>query len=63
MQALEAIECVGELDRKRVRAAFERRFTARGMAEGLSPTLPNACASSRPEVTGAAGHRNRFRGS
>ena len=33
VQALEAIERIGELDRKRVRAAFERRFTARRMAE------------------------------
>ncbi len=32
-QALEAIERIGELDRTRVRAAFERRFTARRMAE------------------------------
>ena len=32
-QALQAIERTGELDRKRVRAAFERRFTARRMAE------------------------------
>lgn len=32
-QALAAIERVGELDRRRVRAAFERRFTARRMAD------------------------------
>jgi glycosyltransferase involved in cell wall biosynthesis len=33
-EALEAIKRVAELDRKRVRAGFERRFSARRMAEG-----------------------------
>jgi glycosyltransferase involved in cell wall biosynthesis len=32
-QAVEAIKRLGELDRRAVRAAFERRFTARRMAE------------------------------
>src|SRR5947207_6595031 len=32
-QAVAAIKRIGELDRRRVRATFERRFTARRMAE------------------------------
>jgi glycosyltransferase involved in cell wall biosynthesis len=32
-EAIEAIERIPDLDRRRVRAAFERRFTARHMAE------------------------------
>jgi glycosyltransferase involved in cell wall biosynthesis len=32
-EAIDAIERIGELDRRKVRAAFERRFTAQHMAE------------------------------
>jgi glycosyltransferase involved in cell wall biosynthesis len=32
-QAIAAIHRIGELDRRRVRAVFEQRFTARRMAE------------------------------
>ena len=32
-EAVAAIERIGELDRRRVRARFEQRFTARRMAE------------------------------
>jgi glycosyltransferase involved in cell wall biosynthesis len=32
-EAIAAIKRIGELDRQRVRATFERRFTARRMAE------------------------------
>jgi glycosyltransferase involved in cell wall biosynthesis len=32
-EAVDAVKGIGELDRRRVRAVFERRFTARRMAE------------------------------
>ena len=41
-EAVAAIKRIGELDRRRVRAAFEQRFTARRMAAGLHSPLRDA---------------------
>jgi hypothetical protein len=47
-EAIQAIKCLGELDRRRIRAQFEKRFTSRRMAEeylkhyaALAPDLNN----------------------
>jgi hypothetical protein len=59
MEALQAIKRLPELDRRRVRAAFERRFTARRMAEdylrlyqALSDIRDRRQAKSRAERPG-----------
>ena len=46
-QAIEAIGRLGQLDRRRVRAGFEQRFTARRMAEEYV-TLYTALAGGTP---------------
>jgi glycosyltransferase involved in cell wall biosynthesis len=65
-EAIDAIERVPTLDRRRVRAAFERRFTARRMAEsyrrcfeklaarGGSKATASGSRSSRDSATGMA---------
>jgi glycosyltransferase involved in cell wall biosynthesis len=55
-QALQAIERLSELDRKGVRAGFERRFTARRMAEDYVRhyrlLLENSCRDVLPRKRG-----------
>ena len=46
-EALAAIEQVGQLDRRAVRAAFERRFTARHMAEAYVEVYRSLLAAPR----------------
>jgi glycosyltransferase involved in cell wall biosynthesis len=45
-EAIEAIERIPDLDRRRVRAAFERRFTARHMAESYRRSFQKVLAAS-----------------
>jgi glycosyltransferase involved in cell wall biosynthesis len=49
-EAIEAIERVPDLDRRRVRAAFERRFTARQMAECYRRSFQKVLAASDRNV-------------
>jgi glycosyltransferase involved in cell wall biosynthesis len=56
-EALMAIERVGRLDRRAVRAAFERRFTARHMAEAYVNVYRSLLAAPRMVGHGRAGAR------
>jgi glycosyltransferase involved in cell wall biosynthesis len=56
-EALAAIEQVGRLDRRAVRAAFERRFTARHMAEAYVDVYRNLLAAPRMVGRGRAAAR------
>jgi glycosyltransferase involved in cell wall biosynthesis len=51
-EAIEAIERIPDLDRRRVRAAFERRFTARHMAESYRRSFQKVLAVSDRTVAG-----------
>lgn len=51
-EAIEAIERIPDLDRRRVRAAFERRFTARHMAESYRRSFQKVLAVSDRNVAG-----------
>jgi glycosyltransferase involved in cell wall biosynthesis len=44
-EALDAIERIPDLDRRRVRRAFERRFTARQMAESYRRSFQRVLAA------------------
>jgi hypothetical protein len=44
-EAIDAIERIPDLDRRRVRAAFERRFTARHMAESYRRSFQRVLAA------------------
>jgi glycosyltransferase involved in cell wall biosynthesis len=46
-EALEAVDRVARLDRREVRAAFERRFTARRMAENYLDVYGTLLAAPR----------------
>jgi len=54
-EALEAIRAVGRLDRRAVRAAFERRFTARHMAEAYVQVYRTLLAAPRTMGRGRHG--------
>jgi glycosyltransferase involved in cell wall biosynthesis len=60
-EALEAIERIGELDRRKVRAAFERRFTARHMAECYRRCFEGLVARGRRKAI-ASGSRSSHEG-
>jgi glycosyltransferase involved in cell wall biosynthesis len=51
-EAIEAIERIPDLDRRRVRAAFERRFTARHMAETYRRSFQKMLAIRDRNVAG-----------
>ena len=53
-EAVEAIGRIGELDRQRVRAHFEKRFTSRRMAENYIERYEALAAGRTPEAEGAA---------
>jgi glycosyltransferase involved in cell wall biosynthesis len=55
-QAIEAIERIGELDRYRIRAEFERRFTVRRMAEDYIRCYK--MVSARPRGRGLHASKN-----
>jgi len=59
-EALEAIREVGRLDRRAVRAAFERRFTARHMAEAYVQVYRALLAAPRTMGRGRHGTRARY---
>ena len=46
-EAIAAIERIGELDRRRVRARFEQRFTAREWPRTISVTTRVFCSARR----------------
>jgi glycosyltransferase involved in cell wall biosynthesis len=56
-EALEAIGQVGKLDRRAVRAAFERRYTARHMAQGYVDVYERLLAAPRAVGRGRPGKR------
>ncbi|MBV8405680.1 MAG: glycosyltransferase family 4 protein [Gammaproteobacteria bacterium] len=59
-EALAAIEQVGQLDRGAVRAAFERRFTARHMAEAYLDVYETLLAAPRTVGGGRHGERASY---
>ena len=54
-QAVAALDKIGTLDRSRVRAQFERRFTARRMAEDYLDLYEELCASRTPRLRAVTG--------
>jgi len=58
-EAIDAIERIPTLDRRRVRAGFERRFTARRMAESYRCCFQRLAGTSNSQAV-HAGARRRF---
>jgi glycosyltransferase involved in cell wall biosynthesis len=58
-EAIDAIERIPTLDRRRVRAAFERRFTARHMAESYRRCFQRLLAGGKRKVVDRSSRSSR----